>query len=114
MGHGNIYKHLLVFCTLFTYYIGMKQTIPDLRSETEVTIEHISKLREQLGQVLEDAYPGEGISDIVTNYVSDQVMREQILSIFTPQAFLTMFQTETGKGILIGAFYQAYIDSEEV
>ncbi len=85
--------------------------LPDLRQDSEeVTIEHLSVLRERFGQVLDDAHPGEGISDIVTNHFDDEAMKEEILQIFTPKAFLSLFQTELGKGVLIGAFYQCYID----
>jgi hypothetical protein len=93
-----------------TYDLSMN--LPDLRQDKgEVTIEHLSVLQERLGQVLDNAYPGEGISDIVTSNFDPAVMREDILSIFTEDAFMSLFQTEMGKGVLIGAFYQAYIDS---
>jgi hypothetical protein len=107
-------KFLLANKVYLTYHIYMRTVfVPDLRdvgSDDEVTIEHISVLQERLGQVLDDAHPGEGIADIVTNHFDPAAMKEEILAIFTPKAFLTMFQTEIGKGVLIGAFYQSYID----
>lgn len=89
--------------------------IPDLNQEDGVvTIEHCSVLQERLGQVLEDAYPGQSLDEIINTRINPDTMREEILEMFTPEAFLTMFQTELGKGVIIGAFVQRYIlDVEE-
>lgn len=93
------------------YTYCMRTDIPDLRQDSEVvTIEHVSVLQERFGQVLDDAYPGEYISSIVIDNFDPLAMREELLTIFTQKAFLTLFQTEIGKGVLMGAFYQAYID----
>jgi hypothetical protein len=86
--------------------------VPDLRNDSEqVTIEHVSVLQERLAAVLDEAYPDEGVARIVTQHFDPEAMKEEILEIFTPAAFLTLFKTEMGKGVLIGAFYQAFIDA---
>lgn len=89
--------------------------LPDLREEDGiVTIEHCSVLQERLGLVLEDAYPGQSLNEIINTRINPHSMKEEILELFTPEAFLTMFQTELGKGVIIGAFVQKYILSQDV
>lgn len=78
-----------------------------------VTIEHCSVLQERLGHILNDAYPEENLANIATEHMDPVRMRLEILELFTPKAFTTMFQTEMGKGVIIGAFIQKYIFEEE-
>lgn len=108
MGKTNLSKSLLVKNVKFTYDFIMRQTIPDLRAETEVTIEHISVLQEQFGYLLDKTYPGEGIADTLLLF-DPQLIYEQLLTLFTREALTTLYQTEMGKGVLIGAFFQKYI-----
>lgn len=87
--------------------------IPDLQSyDDTVTIEHCSVLQERLGQILDEAFPEENLAVITTEHLDPVRMRTELLELFTPKAFLTMFQTEMGKGVIIGAFIQEYIFSE--
>ena len=84
--------------------------IPDLQAYDDmVTIEHCSVLQERLAQILDDAYPEENIAQIATDHLDPVRIRAELLELFTPKAFLTMFQTEMGKGVIIGAFIQKFI-----
>jgi len=85
----------------------------NLSDQDVVTIEHATVIQERMSKVLEKAYPNEGVSSIVTNHFDPEAMKEELLEIFTPKAFLKLFETEMGKGVLIGAFYQQYIHSQE-
>lgn len=86
---------------------------PDINQYQDlVTIEHCSVLQERLGAILNDAYPEENLAVIATEHMDPVRMRTELLDIFTPKAFLTMFQTEMGKGVIIGAFIQEHIFSE--
>lgn len=88
--------------------------IPDLRIyNNEVTLEHCSVLQERLGRVLEEAYPGQDLNVITNNNFDPERMREEILEIFTLDAFMNLFNTEMGKGVLIGAFLQEYVLGDE-
>lgn len=88
--------------------------LPDNSSYQEITTEHISTIQERLGKVLADAYPGyEDIEDIVNNHFELDQLKGDILSLFTQQAFLTLFKTEMGKGVIIGAFIQEFIFTPE-
>lgn len=87
--------------------------IPDLRDANDITIEHVGVLQERMGNILDEAHPDQGIADIINNHFDPEAMKEEMLTIFTPDAFLKLFQTEMGKGVIIGAFYQAYIDKAE-
>ncbi len=94
-------------------YMRTKQ-MPDLRNDSEdVTIEHISVLQERLGQILSQAYPGDDISKIVSHHFDPTKMRTEMLDLFTDKAFLAMFKSEMGKGVIIGAFIQKYIFGAE-
>src|ERR1044072_1052496 len=104
----NLSKSLLVKNVKFTYCIYMRQVIPDLRLKQEVTLEHISVLQEQFGYLLDKAYPGEGNADALINF-NPQLIHEQLLTLFTREALATLYQTEMGKGVLMGAFFQKYV-----
>lgn len=89
--------------------------IPDINQYDDlVTVEHCSVLQERLGQILDDAYPEENLAVIAVEHLDPTRMKKELLELFTPKALLTMFQTELGKGVIIGAFVQKYIFSEEV
>lgn len=83
----------------------LKEAYDDL-----VTIEHCSVLQERLGRILQDAYPGEpDILNVTVNHLNPVFMRDELLELFTAQALLTMFKTEMGKGVIIGAFIQKHL-----
>lgn len=84
-------------------------TLNDLNA---VTIEHATVIQERMAGVLEKAYPNQGVSKIVTTHFDPEALKEELLEIFTPEAFLKLFASEMGKGVLIGAFYQQYIHSQ--
>ncbi len=87
--------------------------LPDLRYDDMITTEHCSVLQERLGKILETAYPGDDLFSIVNTRINPELMKTKLLEIFTPKALLTMFQTELGKGVIIGAFIQKFIFGEE-
>lgn len=77
--------------------------------EAAVTLEHIAVLQERLGATLEETDPGQGISEIVQSHFDPEQMRGELLEMFTPRALLNLFQTEMGKGVILGAFIQKFI-----
>lgn len=87
--------------------------IPDLRADDEVTVEHISVLQEHLGNLMQEIYIDNELKHIINHHFDPTKMQEDILKIFTKKAFLTMFQTEMGKGLILGAFIQKYIFGAE-
>lgn len=81
--------------------------------DNEVTLEHCSVLQERLASILAEAYPSESdINEIVLNHFDPRIIREHLLELFTREALLSMFQTEMGKGVIMGAFIQKYVFGE--
>lgn len=78
-------------------------------TESSVTVEHCSVIIERLSKILQTAYPGDDISVIVDKHLDPRIVRRDVLTLFTPEAFIAMFQTEMGKGVIIGAFIQKFI-----
>lgn len=79
----------------------------------QVTLEHCSVLQERLGAVLDKAYPHQDLGAIVTNNINPEILKEDILTLFSEPAFLALFDTEMGKGVLIGAFIQEFVMNQE-
>ncbi len=84
------------------------QATPD-----EVSIEHVSVLQERLAEILDAAYPGDGVSDIVMNHFNPVRVREEMLTLFSPVAFFNLFKTELGKGVIMGAFINKFVMAED-
>ncbi len=83
-------------------------TIPDLRIDhTEFTLEHCSVLLVRLGKAL-DKIHGEGMSEIA-DQCDAEVMREDLLGICSARQLSILFETELGKGVIIGLFYGRFI-----
>jgi hypothetical protein len=73
-------------------------------------VENCSTLQERLGRVLQEAYPHETeLYDVVVNHLNPVRMQADLLEMFTPKALMIMFQTEMGKGVIIGAFIQKHL-----
>lgn len=86
--------------------------IPDLRAEdTGVTLEHCSVLLEDLGDVLAQAYRSDEFHSI-TAQIDPIRMKREILSIFDQDAFLHMFESDFGRGVILGAYIQQFIFGE--
>ncbi len=90
------------------------KNLPDLRPEMkEITLEHCSVLMERLSYTLGELYP-EGPDEFT--YIVDQLdvrhMQRDLGILFTVPAFERLFSTPFGKGVITGAFIQAYIFEE--
>lgn len=81
--------------------------------DNEVTLEHIAVLQERMADLLADAYDESDAADVVRNHFDPLQVKEEMLALFTREAFLKMFQTEMGKGVLMGAFIQKFIFGDE-
>ncbi len=74
------------------------------REANTATLEHFTVLQERLGAILDAAYPGELDIDGVINAIDTTKLKDTILDMFTEEAFLRLFSTEMGKGVILGTF----------
>jgi len=88
--------------------------VPDLRDNPEITIEHCSVLLEKLGKMLEIMYDDPAIRELAGEADARQ-MAADLSSSFSADQFHRLFQTELGKGLLVGVFFQRFIlgDADE-
>lgn len=94
----------------------MRKTIPNLRVEhNEFTLEHCSVLYAHLGKTLDQLYPnsdgGETMSEIA-DQANHQAMRDDLLTLMSAQQLSILFDTELGKGIILGMFYVKFVMPE--
>lgn len=82
----------------------MGRTIPDLRLDNEITLEHCYVLIEHLGYSF-DTIEGasRGTFQEIAN-VDPTRMKEHFDSLFPADSFARLFQTEIGKGVLVGTY----------
>lgn len=83
-------------------------TIPDLRLNDEITLEHCSVLLERIGKTLEIIEGQEGFS--VTNLINPELLLEHYKEQFDAESFCKMFNTELGKGVLVGTYVQRLLE----
>lgn len=82
--------------------------IPDLRDNSEITLEHCSVLLERIGKTLEIIEGEHGYE--VTDKINSELLLEHYVEYFEPEAFTRMFGTELGKGVLVGTYLQRLLD----
>lgn len=70
-------------------------------------LDNCTLLQEGLAEAMDKAYPGEGIREAVESYIDPVTMREELLDLFTPKALSTLFTTDFGRGVIIGALIQS-------
>jgi hypothetical protein len=89
--------------------------IPDLQSAPdEVTLDHVSVLLERLHETMGDMYDGDKEEFKEMCEEIDPVrMKAELLSMLEEKAFLKLFSSQFGKGVLLGAFIQRFIFNEE-
>ena len=91
-------------------------TIPDLRRDSDIELDHMSVLLEKLGKVLAEAYDGEDPAEMakLCDMVDPVSMRQDMSQIFTKNAFFGLYGSEFGRGVLVGAFFQKFVlDAED-
>ena len=82
----------------------MRKSFPDLRADhNEFTAEHCSVLLHKLGKLLDQMY-GSGMAD-VDDQVDSEQMREDLLGLFSANQLSKLFETDLGKGLIIGIFF---------
>ncbi len=92
----------------------MRKQIPDLRPEMkEITLEHCSVLMERLAFALGELYPDgpDSFTELV-DHIDVRGMQQDLHTLFTIAAFERLFSTPFGKGVICGAFIQAFILDE--
>lgn len=86
--------------------------VPDLRHDhNEFTLEHCSILLERLGGALDLIYD-EGMTEL-SSMVDAETMRDDLLSLMNAQQLSTLFDTEMGKGLIVGMFFGRFIVPQE-
>jgi hypothetical protein len=85
--------------------------LPDLRPEqNEVTLEHCSVLMERLYKTLHEIYNGDPDEfRMICDQIDPVTMKQDLMTVFTKEAFLRLFQTQFGKGVIVGAFVQRFL-----
>jgi hypothetical protein len=90
----------------------MRRIIPDLRVEhNEFTLEHCSVLLVKLGAQLDLIYGG-GMMEIA-DQADPERMRDDLLSLMSANQLSILFDSEIGKGLIIGAFYAKFVLPQE-
>ena len=87
--------------------------IPDLRDNPEITTEHCSVLLEKLGVTLEIMYDDESLRDLAGEADAAQ-MASDLGTVFSVEQFHRLFQTELGKGLLVGVFFNKFVLGETI
>lgn len=86
----------------------MSRRIPDLRPhDNEFTFEHCSVLCERLGATLSPIYTDE-MQEIVAQ-VDSAEMHADLTSIMSSTQLAILFQTDVGKGLILGIFFTHFI-----
>lgn len=86
----------------------MRSSIPDIYThDNEFTLEHCSVLLEHLGKCLDKIY-GPGHSEVAQQANAEQ-MQEDLQSLMSSKQLLTLFNSDLGKGLIIGIFYTHFI-----
>lgn len=89
--------------------------IPDLRREdSEISLEHCSVLLERTREALTTAYPDdlESLTQ-VCDVLNPETMKHDFEILFTTTAFMNLFKSQFGKGVLVGALFSAILNEEE-
>lgn len=87
--------------------------IPDLRADSpEITLEHCYVLVERLSTMFDllEGTPG-AFKNI--QLVDPYIMQEYYQDTFETHAFARLFQTEMGKGVLVGAFARKLLEKSD-
>jgi hypothetical protein len=86
----------------------MKPKIPDLRHDhQEFTLDHCSVLLYKLGKLLDSIELGDNAE--AADQMDAVQMREDLLSLWTPQQLSVLFDSEIGKGLIIGVFFTHFV-----
>jgi hypothetical protein len=83
--------------------------IPDLRNNHEVTLEHCSVLLEKLATTLQQIEGKQTWFD-VTKEIDPSYLQDHYEEFFEGEEFGRLFQTELGKGVLVGTFFQRLLE----
>jgi hypothetical protein len=83
-----------------------RPSIPDLHADNEITLEHCYILVERLGKGFDALEGTNGFYKHIADLVNPARIKEFYDSFLEPPAFSRLFQTEFGKGVLIGMFMQ--------
>jgi hypothetical protein len=94
-----------------TKIIGRVQMkIPDLRSNTDITLEHCFVLVELFGKTMDTIEGTLNVFQGMAEGLDPHLMKDYYETQFEPEAFNRLFQTELGKGVLVGAFAQSLLE----
>jgi hypothetical protein len=85
-----------------------RPSIPDLRVDhNEFTLEHCSVLLTRLGRTLDVIY--EAGASSVADQVDTETMRDDLLSCMSANQLSLLFDTELGKGLILGIFFTRFV-----
>ena len=83
--------------------------IPDLRADFDkIELDHVTLLVKEMQEKFIDYY-GEDFDIELWDVVR---IREEFSSIFTPKGFNLLYQTQFGKGVIIGSWLSKFIMKE--
>lgn len=88
------------------------KSLPDLRYDhQEFTLEHCSVLLERIAKLFESVHDVE--FGELTDTIDPDSIREFLLELLSPQELSEIFQTEIGKGFLMGMFIKRLVELQE-
>lgn len=93
------------------FTLKYRKSIPDLRNDAEITLEHAYVLVEYFGKSLDLIEGTVNAFDGMANDLDPNLMKDYFDSQFEPEAFTRLFGTEMGKGLLIGCFAQSLLSA---
>lgn len=82
------------------------RTIPDLRADNEVTTEHCYVLINKLAGLLSEY--GDDVGELAKN-IDPEKFKEDMAGIVSTKRFFKLYNTDSGKLLLLGMFYQKYV-----
>lgn len=93
----------------------MQKNIPDLRPEfDEITYEHSSVLLERIKAALKIIEGHEYVDLEFVDSINPERMKDIYSNLFEMAEFNRLFQTEFGKGVLVGCFVHQVMEETDV
>jgi len=83
---------------------------PDVHeADTRLTLEHCSVLYEYLKTAVKSLGPNLEDLDAIVDAVDIPEMHDRLLTMLREEQLMKLYQTEFGKGYLVGAYFTSYI-----
>ena len=84
----------------------------DWMKDDTITSEHASVLLERFGKMWASGYDDD--VNAVVNLIDPAQMAEQLATLMTKRQFFKLFETDEGKILILGMFFQKFVMEDEL